>query len=130
MVKYINPSELAVIIQSDKKPNKDYLVVDVRDEDWVGGNIKGSRHVPSEKFLNEVDQLMKDTKGIPTVIFHCRLSQERGPKAAKVYEEMRNILHPSELGFEARVLRGGFYQFGETYKDNPKLVENWRDIVW
>ncbi|KIM63427.1 hypothetical protein SCLCIDRAFT_1214296 [Scleroderma citrinum Foug A] len=130
MVKYINPSELAAIIQSDKRPSKDYLVVDVRDDDWAGGNIKGSRNIPSEKFLTEVDQLMKDTKDIPTLVFHCRLSQERGPKAARIYEEMRNILHPSEPSFEARVLRGGFYQFGETYKGNPKLVENWRDIVW
>ncbi|KAL4069886.1 Rhodanese-like domain-containing protein [Scleroderma yunnanense] len=130
MVKYIHSYELAAIIQSDKKSGKDYLVVDVRDEDWVGGNIKGSRHIPSEKFLIEVDQLLKDSKDVPTVVFHCRLSQQRGPKAARIYEEARNLLHPSGEHFEVRVLSGGFYQFGEIYKDNPKLVENWRDIVW
>lgn len=127
MVKYISASELANVILSDKKPWKDYLVVDVRDEDWIGGNIKGSYHAPSKNFLNEVDKLVKDTKDIPMVVFHCRYSQERGPKAARIYEETRNILHePSE----AHVLRGGFHHFGEKYKDDPRLVENWRDIIW
>ncbi|KIK26762.1 hypothetical protein PISMIDRAFT_67788, partial [Pisolithus microcarpus 441] len=77
---------------------------------------------PSESFLNGVDQLVKDTKDIPMVIFHCC-----GPKAARIYEETRNIFHePSE----AHVLRGGFRHFGEKYKDDPKLVENWRDVIW
>ncbi|KAI6137863.1 hypothetical protein EDD17DRAFT_1675642 [Pisolithus thermaeus] len=77
MVKYISASELANVIQSDKKPWKDYLVVDVRDEDWIGGNITGSHNAPSQSFLNEVDKLMKDTKDIPMLVFHCRYSQER-----------------------------------------------------
>ncbi|KAI6039340.1 Rhodanese-like domain-containing protein [Pisolithus marmoratus] len=132
MVKYIGASELANIILSDKEPWKDYLIVDVRDADWVGGNIKGSYHFPSEGFLNGVDKLMKDTKDIPMVIFHCRFSQERGPKAARIYEETRNILHKPTDGqdFEAHVLRGGFLHFGEKYKDDPTLVENWRDVIW
>ncbi|KAI6129797.1 Rhodanese-like domain-containing protein [Pisolithus croceorrhizus] len=132
MVKYISASELANVIQSDKKPWKDYLVVDVRDEDWIGGNITGSHNAPSQSFLTEVDKLMKDTKDIPMVVFHCRYSQERGPKAARVYEETRNILHKPSDGqyFEAHVLRGGFHHFGEKYKDDPKLVENWRDVIW
>lgn len=132
MVKYIGPSELANVILGDKKPWKDYLIVDVRDQDWVGGNIKGSYHVPSESFLNGVDKLIKDTKDIPTVVFHCQLSQQRGPKAARIYEETRNIIHKPSDGqyFEALVLRGGFLHFGEKYKDDPRLVENWKNVIW
>ena len=52
-------------------------MIDVRDEDWSGGNIKGSYNHPSEKFLDEVDDLVEKTKDIPIVIFHCALSQAR-----------------------------------------------------
>jgi len=56
---------------------KDFLVVDVRDEDHVGGHIVGSINRPSTKFLASVDKLVKDAQEIPSVIFHCALSQVR-----------------------------------------------------
>lgn len=69
--------ELSAIIKSDKKPLKDYVVIDVRDEDWSGGHIKGSFNHPSERFLEEVDDLVAKTRHIPIVVFHCALSQAR-----------------------------------------------------
>lgn len=71
------PQELASIIKSDKVPWKDYCVIDVRDDDWHGGNIKGAHNSPSHGFLVKVDKLVKDTKHIPMVVFHCALSQVR-----------------------------------------------------
>lgn len=69
--------ELADIIKSDKVPKKDFIVIDVRDEDYPGGNIKGSLNKPSNEFLDNVDSLVKETKDIPLVIIHCALSQIR-----------------------------------------------------
>ena len=89
-------------MKSDKVVGRDYCIVDVRDDDWYGGNIKGSRNSPSHGFLSKVDELVAQTKDVPTVIFHCALSQvryvrsavhlvaryscdlSRGPKAARV----------------------------------------------
>lgn len=83
--KYLNAQDLANIINSDKMPRKDYLVVDVRDDDFGGGNIAGAHNEPSSTFLAKVDKLVEDTKDVKTVIFHCMLSQQRGPKAARVW---------------------------------------------
>lgn len=69
--------ELADIVKSEKAPMKDYLVVDVRDDDWEGGNIKGAQNHPSYGFLVKVDELVQETKHIPLVVFHCALSQVR-----------------------------------------------------
>lgn len=69
--------ELVEIIKSDKQPRKDYLVVDVRDDDYRGGHIKGSHNVPSQFFYAGVDKLVKETKDVPMIIFHCALSQSR-----------------------------------------------------
>jgi len=114
-----------------KVPEKDFLVVDVRDDDYAGGNIKGSLNQPSSQFLMNVDGLVKQTKEVPVVIFHCALSQARGPKAARIYAETRhNILQGKDIDHEVIVLQGGFSQFQAKYKDDPTLVENWDKDVW
>jgi len=69
--------ELSKIIKSDKRPGTDYLVVDVRDSDFIGGNIINCRHVPSNTFSDKLDALVRETKNVPQVIFHCALSQAR-----------------------------------------------------
>jgi Cdc25 family phosphatase len=69
--------ELAELMKSGKAPNMDFVVVDVRDDDYAGGNIKGCLHLPSREFLTNVDSLVKQTKEVPVVIFHCALSQVR-----------------------------------------------------
>ncbi|KAG5636496.1 hypothetical protein H0H81_007830 [Sphagnurus paluster] len=124
-------SELADIMKSDKIAQKDFLVVDVRDDDFEGGNIKGCLNKPSRNFLTSVDALVKDTKDVPLVIFHCALSQVRGPKAARIYEETRqNLQEEGEAPYEVAVLREGFTQFQYKFKDDPTLVENWDKETW
>ncbi|KAK7469058.1 Cdc25 phosphatase Ibp1 [Stygiomarasmius scandens] len=131
--KYITSEELADIIRSNKVPKKDYLVVDVRDDDYVGGNIKGAVNMPSRDFLMNVDNLVKDTKEVPTMIFHCALSQVRGPKAARIYKETRqNVLSETDATSPTQVLvlRDGFTSFQSKFKDDSKLVENWDKDIW
>jgi rhodanese-related sulfurtransferase len=68
-------------------------VVDVRDDDYEGGHIKGCVHSPSASLLSGgVDQLREKLKDTPVVVFHCALSQVRGPKAARV-RDLNASLH-------------------------------------
>ncbi|ETW81626.1 hypothetical protein HETIRDRAFT_417717 [Heterobasidion irregulare TC 32-1] len=131
-ITYISPDELSELIKSDKVPRKDYLVVDVRDDDYVGGNIKHSHNLPSNEFHSGVDELVKQTKDVPTVIFHCALSQQRGPKAARIYAETRDNLQKEgqDKPHDVLVLRGGFTEFQEKFRNDPKLVENYDATVW
>lgn len=69
--------ELSKIIKSNKVPRKDYLVVDVRDSDFIGGHIVNCHNSPSTTFPDKLDDLVKDTNDVPQVIFHCALSQQR-----------------------------------------------------
>ncbi|KAI0373673.1 Rhodanese-like protein [Pilatotrama ljubarskyi] len=132
MLKYISPDELAAIIKSDKIPGKDYCVIDVRDDDWVGGNIKGAHNAPSSQFYVHVHDLVQKTKSVPTVVFHCALSQVRGPKAARIYAEARDQLEGDgeDIPHQVLILRGGFSDFQAKFKDDPELVENWSKEVW
>lgn len=78
--------DLFKIIKSDKRPGKDYLVVDVRDSDFIGGHILNCRNEPSRTFLDTLDDLVRDTEDVPQVIFHCALSQSRSVTARILYE--------------------------------------------
>ncbi|KAF8879090.1 Rhodanese-like domain-containing protein [Gymnopilus junonius] len=129
-VRYMNHTELAGLIKSGKVPGKDFTIIDVRDDDYIGGNIKGCINYPSRDFLMSVDSLVQETKDVPLVIFHCMLSQARGPKAARIYAETRQNVLENDIHHEVAILRDGFSEFQLKYKDDPELVENWVKEVW
>ncbi|GAA5876245.1 hypothetical protein JCM3774_002335 [Rhodotorula dairenensis] len=87
--RFINHDELADIVRT-QRAGEQYQVVDVRDDDFRGGNIKGAIRAPSEQRTDQsVEDLVTRLDGVPRVIFHCTLSQVRGPKAARIYAEAR-----------------------------------------
>jgi len=131
-MKYINADELAGIMKdAGKAPGRDYLVVDVRDDDFVGGNIVGCLNKPASEFLAHVDSVVKDTKDVPLIVFHCALSQVRGPKAARIYEQTRKHMYgDDDVPHEVAVLREGFTLFQQKFKDDPALVENYKEEYW
>ncbi|KAJ7288039.1 Rhodanese-like domain-containing protein [Mycena rebaudengoi] len=129
--KYISGDELAEIIRNkDKVAHQDYLVVDVRDDDYAGGNIKNALNLPSRQFYTSVLSLVDKTADVKLVVFHCALSQVRGPKAARVYEETRQSVAHDKPAPEVVVLRNGFTEFQRKFKDDPALVENWDEETW
>ena len=70
-------------------------VIDVRDHDHVGGHIKSSTHVPSLSLDHRIPDIVRTMAGKDIVVFHCALSQQRGPAAALRYirereSKMRN----------------------------------------
>ncbi|WVN86632.1 uncharacterized protein L203_101800 [Cryptococcus depauperatus CBS 7841] len=123
--KWINPDELADMIKV--KPAtalKDWAVVDVRGNDFVGGNIVSAMNVPSDTFHAQVDELVKKLENVPKVVFHCALSQVRGPKSARIYAESRAHHFPNvSASQEIYVLRGGFSEFQSRYRHDPELIE-------
>ena len=58
---------------------KTFKVVDVRDDDYQGGNIAGAKNVPSKQLDARIESLVDDLKDNEAVVFTCALSQQRGP---------------------------------------------------
>ncbi|GJP49474.1 hypothetical protein CLOM_g8672 [Closterium sp. NIES-68] len=69
-----------------KDRSKRVAVVDVRDEErMMDGHLHGSLHFPSETFRDDISHLAQRVSGHDAVVFHCALSQVRGPKCANIY---------------------------------------------
>ena len=80
---YMTRETLASLLQSGSSGS--VAVVDVRDDDYIGGHIKGSRNVPSSTLDYRIPELIRTLKEKEKVVFHCALSQQRGPAAARRY---------------------------------------------
>ena len=88
------------------------------DDDFEGGNIVSARNHPSARFADEVQDLVYGPlKEYKQVVFHCHLSQQRGPKAAGQYAQARQAADKQKLDDQqVLVLRGGFSEFQDKYK--------------
>ncbi|OAA66818.1 Rhodanese-like protein [Niveomyces insectorum RCEF 264] len=53
--------------------------------DYIGGHIRGSLHFPSGSLSATLPTLVRKLRDADTVVFHCALSQQRGPGAALQY---------------------------------------------
>ncbi|KAL2164799.1 hypothetical protein VTH06DRAFT_95 [Thermothelomyces fergusii] len=129
-------------------------VVDVRDDDYIGGHIKGSVNVPSRTLDAMLPTLVRQLQDKETVVFHCALSQQRGPAAALRYiRERERILSASKKaarppetdgaaagagpaeGDAAKeqkvfVLDRGFVGWQEAYGTDERLTEDYRKELW
>ncbi|KAF9426311.1 hypothetical protein BGZ94_006699 [Podila epigama] len=130
-----------LVKDKSKRPRKDYLVIDVRDADYVGGHIPGCLNVPLSQLPDRLPELIEEYKEVPQLFFHCALSQVRGPKGARYWSE---AVAESTVNAEAEqqqeqtkkpeqkinILRGGFTEWQRKHKDNKDLVEDYKPEYW
>ncbi|KAH9994579.1 Rhodanese-like protein [Xylariaceae sp. FL0662B] len=108
-------------------------VVDVRDDDHIGGHIKSSLHFPSRSLDATMPTLVRRLAHAETVVFHCALSQQRGPGAALRYLREREAAEGGKEGSAMQkvyVLDRGFVGWQETYGSDERLTEGYRREIW
>jgi rhodanese-related sulfurtransferase len=79
--------------------------------------------------MPELVRTLKDTE---KVVFHCALSQQRGPSAALRYaREREHAYGPEEFKKqEIFILEGGFVKWQEKYGRDKKLTEAFAADIW
>ena len=95
--------------------------------DHIGGHIRNSIHAPSSALDYKIPELVRKLKDKETVVFHCALSQQRGPSAALRYirERQRLLNLPAHLEAGSGV--------GEVLKKNSEDKvggEDAKDAEW
>ncbi|OJD28885.1 rhodanese-like protein [Diplodia corticola] len=114
-------------------PHASVAVIDVRDSDFFGGHIRGCTNVPTSALDYKLPELVRHLKSTSTVVFHCALSQQRGPSAALRYLRERGRLlgddGPGE-GQEVCVLEGGFVRWQEKYGMDETVTEGYKKDIW
>ncbi|KTW26196.1 hypothetical protein T552_03088 [Pneumocystis carinii B80] len=133
---YIEPQELSLKLKNTGNKGKDLVIVDVRDEDFIGGHIKGALHIPSHELSSCILNLIEETKDAKEVIFYCAYSQQRGPAGARLFlmeqQKIRNIksIQEEEIFPKVYVLRGGFVEWQKKYGNDEKLTDKYNKKLW
>jgi rhodanese-related sulfurtransferase len=128
--RYIHAQNLAHLI---KQKTKGIFVVDVRDDDYLEGNIIGSYHFPHCSLVKDFSALssliLKETHSsdsfdslsksdlVNVIIFHCTFSQTRGPNAFELFDRA----YP-EFQEKTFILKGGWKSWKELYYDDQELT--------
>ncbi|GJN30030.1 hypothetical protein PR202_gb18304 [Eleusine coracana subsp. coracana] len=110
-VSYVSAAQLVSLAR-----DPGVAIVDVRDEERsYDGHIAGSHHYASDTFADRMPDLAQVTAAKETLIFHCALSQVRGPTCARMFHdylsdakedhELKNIM-VLERGFNGWELSG------------------------
>ncbi|KAK4047674.1 Cdc25 phosphatase Ibp1 [Microbotryomycetes sp. JL221] len=148
------PPQQAPMTNDHSKPNVQVVVVDVRDEDFKGGNIKGAINKPSQSWTDDTAiELVQQLEQVPNVVFHCALSHAQAleqsqnlttnqPTAEQMksfapnpfqqsqYTGIESITTPPKQDHRPQqnvfVLRDGFEGWVDKYGNDSNLVENLR----
>lgn len=137
---YLPPIRLASLLSEPSTASK-IAVVDVRDSDHIGGNIKGSIWVPVDQLDVRMPELLRTLKDKERVVFHCMLSQQRGPKAALAYARAkqyaddkassgRSEMDQKQVQQEICVLEGGFGSWQARYGEDERLTADYAPDIW
>ncbi|KAI0831018.1 Rhodanese-like protein [Hypoxylon sp. FL0890] len=122
-------------------------IVDVRDDDHIGGHIKSSLHFPSRSLDATMPTLLRKLADKEVVIFHCALSQQRGPSAALRYLREKEAAAAAAAAVkkaaeeneaegnagkqqQVYVLDRGFVGWQEVYGSDERLTEAYRKELW
>ena len=87
-LRHISREQLSSILLSSDRSK--VAVVDVRGDDYVGGHINSSINVPSSSLDHRMPEIIRTLGDKEMVVFHCALSQQRGPGAALRYLRERD----------------------------------------
>ena len=145
-LKFVKPADLANSLRQNSVKT---AVIDVRDNDHVGGHLKGSQWVPIDQLDARMPELLRVNQDSDRVVFHCMLSQQRGPKAALAYarakayevakqraDDGKEGVEPVEEkmgsigGQEVCVLEGGFSNWQTFYGQDKTLTEGYEKDLW
>ncbi|GJD03293.1 arsenate reductase [Colletotrichum higginsianum] len=107
---------------------RDFLLVDVRRNDFEGGTIATSINLPAQSLYQTrpiIHQLCKQA-GIKRVIFYCGSSNGRGPRSANWLQDYFDEV--GETGIQSVILKGGIK--GWVRKYGGRMMDTYDERAW
>lgn len=127
-LKFVKPST----VKSWFDQGANFAVVDVRDSDFAGGHIRGCWHYPANEFPSKLAEirLRLEEKEVENVVFHCALSQVRGPKAALLFLRFLEDQPDDHINVNVYVLEGGFTRWARKFGEDASVTEGFASDIW
>lgn len=131
----LTSADLATLLLDASSAPK-VAVIDVRDSDHIGGHIKGSSWIPTSELDARIPELVRLHRDKDKVVFHCMLSQQRGPSSAlKFARALQTVAQKEKQAQDVTwpqvcVLEGGFGVWAARYGQDERLTEAFVRDLW
>ncbi|KAL5333256.1 Rhodanese-like domain-containing protein [Aspergillus crustosus] len=115
-----------------RTPASDFLLVDLRRNDFEGGTIRGSVNLPAQSLyptLGTVFTLVRSA-GVRDVVFYCGSSTGRGTRAAGWFTDYLNEKEIPESEVKSWRLEGGIKGWVKAGEEYRALVDGFEESVW
>ncbi|XP_078442684.1 rhodanese/Cell cycle control phosphatase superfamily protein [Wolffia australiana] len=119
-ISYVSSSQLWTLL-----PRHRVAVIDVRDEERIyDAHIAGSYHFPSDSFAQRMPNLLQTVRGKKDiVVFHCALSQVRGPSCARMFVDYLSQTKEAEGIKNVMILERGFNEWESSGKPTCRCTD-------
>ncbi|CAK7207019.1 hypothetical protein SEUCBS139899_009827 [Sporothrix eucalyptigena] len=121
---------LALINDSAHVAGKDYILVDLRRNDYHGGTIQGSINLPAQSLWPLIPtyyQLFK-AAGVRKVIFYCGSSGGRGCRSGGWFGDY--LTRQNDSNMQSLVLQGGIKGWTTAGKEYTDKMHEYNAAAW
>ncbi|OQD70023.1 hypothetical protein PENDEC_c027G03805 [Penicillium decumbens] len=122
--------ELLRWLKEGKQPGKDFVLVDVRRNDFEGGTIRGSLNLPAQSLYHTRPALYTLLKSgdVKRVIWYCGSCNGRGPRAAAWFADY--LVEKQDSSIESLILEGGIKGWAAAGSEYTELMDEYDASVW
>ncbi|KAJ5085554.1 hypothetical protein N7532_010325 [Penicillium argentinense] len=117
-------------LRGEKVVGRDFLLIDVRRDDFEGGTIHGSLNLPAQSFYTTMSTLyaLVKSSGVKTVVFYCGSCCGRGPRAAGWFADYLN--DKEDFSLQSVILEGGIKGWVKAGSEYTALIDGFDASVW
>ncbi|KAI1121327.1 Rhodanese-like domain-containing protein [Nemania abortiva] len=109
---------------------RDFILVDVRRNDYEGGTIRGAINLPAQSLFPTIPSLYQLFKnaGIRHVIWYCGSSRGRGTRAASWFND--HIQEKGDKEMQSVILAGGIKGWAAAGEDFVTFMDGYVPQYW
>ncbi|KAJ5301801.1 hypothetical protein PENANT_c002G02003 [Penicillium antarcticum] len=126
----ISREEFLQWIREGKQTGKDFVLIDLRRNDYEGGTIQGSLNLPAQSLYPTIPTLysLVSNSSAKSVIWYCGSSAGRGTRAAGWFADYLEAKNDTEI--KSLVLTGGIKGWAAAGTEYIALMDGYDASVW
>jgi len=126
----ITCSEVLQWLDQGREAGKDFVLIDLRRDDYDGGTIRGSLNIPAQSFYLSIPTLYEAFSGaaLKEVVFYCGSSLHRGTRAASWFNDF--ITSKGNTTMQSFVLVGGINGWARAGDQYVQRMDNYQEKLW
>ncbi|KAJ5337116.1 uncharacterized protein N7506_005138 [Penicillium brevicompactum] len=126
----LSREELLGWIREGKQAGKDYVLVDVRRNDYEGGTIRGSLNLPAQSLYPTIPTLYSliSNSSAEYVVWYCGSSTGRGTRTAAWFADY--LQEKQDPKVKSLILAGGIKGWAAAGEEFTSLMDGYDASVW